>query len=98
MEKLQLDCANYTFQYDKELEEENQLVQVLQKWLLEQPHLAACPTDPRYLLKYLRGCKYNMDKSKRKIEMALTLRSLLPELYTGWDPTSPEIQAVLDYG
>lgn len=54
--------------------------------------------DAKYLLKYLRGCKYSMEKCKKKLEMTLTLRTVLPEIFDEWDPMSPETQAALNLG
>ena len=45
-----------------------------------------------YLLKYIRGCKYSLEKTKQKLDLALTLRNALPEFFSGWDPKSPEMQ------
>ena len=50
------------------------------------------------LLKYLRGCKYSLEKTKKKLEMTLTMRTLLPEFFSGWDPMSPENQVALSLG
>ena len=50
------------------------------------------------LLKYLRGCKYSLEKTKKKLEMTLTMRTLLPEFFSGWDPMLPEIQEALSVG
>lgn len=50
------------------------------------------------LLKYLRGCKYSLEKTKKKIDLMMTLRTALPEFFSGWDPMSPENQAALSLG
>ena len=53
--------------------------------------------DTRSLLDFLRRCKYNMEETKQKIDMVLTLRNKLPE-FSDWNPMSPDIQAALSVG
>lgn len=54
--------------------------------------------EDKMLLKYLRGCKYSMEKVKTKLDLTLTLRNALPEFFLGWDPLKPEMQTALSYG
>ena len=39
-----------------------------------------------------------MEKTKYKLDMTLTLRNALPEIFSGWDPMSPEMQLTLSIG
>jgi hypothetical protein len=39
-----------------------------------------------------------MEKTKKKLDLTLTLRSALPEFFSEWDPLSPENQAALSVG
>ena len=39
-----------------------------------------------------------MEKTKKKLEMTLTMRTLLPEFFSEWDPMLPEIQEALSAG
>jgi len=50
------------------------------------------------LIDFARGCKYSLEKTKRKIDTFLTLRTALPEFFRGWDPLRPELQAALAVG
>ena len=54
--------------------------------------------DSIFLLNYLRGCKYSLEKAKQKIDLAFTLRNALPEFFSGWDPMQPEMQEALKLG
>ncbi len=47
---------------------------------------------------FLRGCKYSLEKAKKKIDTSMTVRNLLPEFFSGWDPTRPEMQRALSLG
>ncbi|KAK4010341.1 hypothetical protein OUZ56_019487 [Daphnia magna] len=87
---------------EKELSEDEHLrtqsVMALREWVKKQPHLQAMPLDAKFLLRYLRGCKYSMEKTKKKLDLTLTLRTALPEFFSGWDPMSPENQEALSLG
>jgi hypothetical protein len=39
-----------------------------------------------------------MEKAKKKLDLTLTMRTALPEFFDGWDPLSPENQAILSIG
>ena len=85
-------------QLEEDDERRAQNVHIIREWLKKQPHLRSCPTDSQYLLKYLRGCKYSLEKTKYKMDLTLTLRSILPEFFSGWDPLKPEVQKALSCG
>ncbi|KAK4010343.1 hypothetical protein OUZ56_019489 [Daphnia magna] len=87
---------------EKELSEDDHLrtqsVLALREWAKKQPHLQAMPLDAKFLLRYLRGCKYSLEKVKKKLDMTLTLRTALPEYFSDWDPMTPENQLILSMG
>ncbi|XP_046638354.1 retinaldehyde-binding protein 1-like [Daphnia pulicaria] len=87
---------------EKELGEDEhrrtESVLALREWAKKQPHLQAMPLDAKFLLRYLRGCKFSMEKAKKKLDLTLTMRAALPEFFDGWDPLSPENQAILSIG
>ena len=85
-------------QLEEDDERRAQNVQIIREWLKKQPHLRSCPTDSQYLLKFLRGCKYSLEKTKYKMDLTLTLRTMLPEFFSGWDPLKPENQKALACG
>lgn len=45
----------------------NEQVEVIQKWFLDNPKING-QNDPRTILFFLRGCKFNVDKAKKKIK------------------------------
>lgn len=57
----------------------NNLVKILKTWLQQQPHLKA-NTDDEFLIAFLRGCKYSLEKAKSKIDKFFTLKTKFPEL------------------
>ncbi|XP_017146987.1 alpha-tocopherol transfer protein [Drosophila miranda] len=52
----------------------------LREWLSKQPHLRARQED-QFLVGFLRGCKFSLEKSKSKIEHFYTIKTLMPELF-----------------
>ena len=51
-----------------------------------------------YIINFIRGCKYNLEKVKRKLDCTMTMRGALPEFFSGWNPFAPELQAILKLG
>lgn len=63
-------------------ENPNQIQQNLEQfreWIRKSPHLKS-RTDDQFLITFLRGCKYSLEKAKQKLDMYYTLRTHLPEL------------------
>ena len=58
----------------------------------------ACSADEHYLTIYARGCKYDLDKMKQKIENNYLYKAAYPQIFADWDPFNPEIQAILSLG
>ncbi|XP_039956273.1 alpha-tocopherol transfer protein-like [Bactrocera tryoni] len=54
-------------------------IAALRAWLLKQPHLKTRQSD-QFLVNFLRGCKFSLEKAKRKLDQYYTLRATLPEL------------------
>ncbi|XP_075169008.1 alpha-tocopherol transfer protein-like isoform X1 [Haematobia irritans] len=49
-------------------------LQMLKDWIRTQPHLKA-RTDDQFLIQFLRGCKYSLEKAKQKLDCYFTLKS-----------------------
>ncbi|XP_071443165.1 alpha-tocopherol transfer protein-like [Hetaerina americana] len=81
----------------KDLNEEpsknEESLQHIKDWMEKQPHLPQMIDDQR-LMTFLRGCKFSLEKTKRKLDMYYTMRTALPEFFANRDPTRPEIQQV----
>jgi len=73
-------------------------IRTIREWLQKQPHLCHCEMEDRNILAFARGCKYSIEKTKRKLDLMLTMRSALPEFFSGCDPYRPEVQALLKVG
>ncbi|GJQ86157.1 hypothetical protein Trydic_g13437 [Trypoxylus dichotomus] len=72
-------------------------IKYLKEWLSQQKYLKA-RTDDQWLLTFLRGCKFSLEKTKEKLDTYYTMRTLVPEFFKDRDPFSPKIQEVLKAG
>lgn len=66
-------------------------------WIESCPHLKA-RTDDQFLVSFLRGCKYKLEKAKKKLDMFYTLRTHMPELMLDRDPLDRKLSAIIRLG
>ncbi|XP_075218035.1 alpha-tocopherol transfer protein-like [Lycorma delicatula] len=66
----------------------------IKDWLKRQPHLPQFDDDGR-IMTFLRGCKFSLEKTKRKLDMYFTMRTACPEFFSDRDPTRFELQEVM---
>ncbi|KAH8234405.1 hypothetical protein KR038_009116, partial [Drosophila bunnanda] len=52
----------------------------LRDWLAKQPYLRA-RQDDQFLIGFLRGCKFSLEKTKSKLDHFYTIKTLMPELF-----------------
>lgn len=69
----------------------------LRTWISKQAHLRA-RTDDQFLITYLRGSKYSLERAKEKIDLNFTVRSLMPEMFESRDPTDPITLEIIKLG
>lgn len=55
-------------------------IESLRDWVLKQPHLHAC-TDDQFLLAFLRGTKFSLERAKQKFDRFYTLQASIPEVF-----------------
>ncbi|KAM8711088.1 hypothetical protein ACLKA7_000251 [Drosophila subpalustris] len=55
-------------------------LQALRDWLAKQPHLR-CRQDDQFLVAFLRGCKFSLEKAKSKLDHFYTIKTMMPELF-----------------
>lgn len=70
---------------------------VLREWIAKQNHLKA-RTDDQFLVAFLRGCKYSLERTKEKIDMYYTIRGAIPEFFSNRDPMDKVNSKVIDSG
>ncbi|XP_075164997.1 alpha-tocopherol transfer protein-like [Haematobia irritans] len=69
----------------------------LKEWIQQQPHLKA-NMDDQFLVAFLRGCKYSLEKAKGKIDKFYTLRTKFPELFCTFDVDDPKFRELFRLG
>lgn len=72
-------------------------VDALRSWLQQATHIKS-RDDDQFLVTFLRGCKYSLEKAKKKIEMYYTARTITPEFFANRDPTDKFLGEIIDLG
>lgn len=53
-------------------------------------------SDDQWILAFLRGCKFSLERTKEKIDAYYTIKSALPEFFKNRDPMAPVAQDILN--
>ncbi|KAK4879673.1 hypothetical protein RN001_007819 [Aquatica leii] len=69
----------------------------IREWISKQPHLKV-KTDDQWLINMLRCCKFSLEKTKKRIDLLCSIKTLTPEVFENRDPFLPEIQGLLNCG
>jgi len=77
--ELQKNAIQILNEVPKKLDDD---IAALRDWIRQQPHLKA-RTDDQFLVNFLRGCKFSLERTKAKIDRFYTLRTKYPEFYLG---------------
>lgn len=72
-------------------------IEALRTWISKQPHLRT-RTDDQYLVTFLRGSKYSLERAKEKIDLLRTVKTLMPEMFIGRDPTEQITSEIIKLG
>ncbi|XP_075164990.1 alpha-tocopherol transfer protein-like [Haematobia irritans] len=69
----------------------------LRDWLKLQPHLKVRDED-QFLIQFLRGCKYSLERAKQKIDLFYSLKSKYPEMMNVTNVDDPKFREVCRLG
>ncbi|XP_067007751.1 retinol-binding protein pinta [Anabrus simplex] len=72
-------------------------IEKMRAWLETQPHLNA-RKDVMSILRFLRGCKYDLTKAQFKMTNFYEMRAKVPEWFSQRDPTLQQLQELLTIG
>jgi CRAL/TRIO domain len=72
-------------------------LEAFREWIKKSPHIKA-RTDDQFLVTFLRGCKYSLERAKQKLDMFYTLRTHIPEMMESRDPQDEKIAAIIKLG
>ncbi|KAF5271383.1 hypothetical protein FQA39_LY08181 [Lamprigera yunnana] len=78
-------------------EQINNDLEYIRDWISKQPHLKV-KTDDQWLVNMLRCCRYSLEKTKKRIELLCTIKTVFPEIFLDRNPFSPELQLLLSLG
>lgn len=81
-------------QLNEEPEKIHEAIEAFRQWLKKSPHLKA-RSDDQFLVMFLRGCKYSLERAKTKFDMYYTLRTHVPEIFSDRDPNDARLQEIL---
>lgn len=70
---------------------------IFKEWIKKSAHLRT-RTDDQFLIAFLRGCKYSLEMSKKKLDMFYTLRTHIPEMISDRDPLNEKLQQIIKLG
>jgi len=73
-------------------------VVALQTYLCTQPHLQRVRRDELFLRQFYRGCNYDLDKTKEKLDYFFCVKTNLPAWFDNWDPSQTKIRRILESG
>ncbi|XP_053623850.1 uncharacterized protein LOC128682872 [Plodia interpunctella] len=76
----------------------NSDIKALREWLDKQPHMHKIKPSDQWLLAFLRGSKFSLERSKEKLDMYYTLKGLVPEFFANRDPLDTGLQEMLRLG
>lgn len=72
-------------------------IRLIKEWISSQPHLRA-RTEDQWILHFLRGCKFSLQKTKQKIDSYYSLRTIVPEIHADRDTSSTEFREFINAG
>jgi hypothetical protein len=72
-------------------------LELLKEWIRQSPHLTV-RMDDQFLVTFLRGCKFSLEKAKQKFDLYYTVRSHLPEVMLNRDPLEERLRAIIRLG
>ncbi|XP_075167489.1 retinol-binding protein pinta-like [Haematobia irritans] len=67
------------------------------EWIKQQPHLRA-RMDDQFLIAFLRGCKYSLEKAKTKLDNFYTYKEKYPDLLKRPNIEDPKVRELIRLG
>ncbi|XP_005189925.2 retinol-binding protein pinta [Musca domestica] len=72
-------------------------LQALKLWIQAEPHLRA-RTDDQFLIQFLRGCKYSLERAKEKIDLFYSLKTKYPSMFGSIDVDDGKFRTIHNMG
>lgn len=72
-------------------------LEIFREWIKKSPHIKS-RSDDQFLVNFLRGCKYSLERAKQKFDLYHTLKTHVPELTKNRDPLNAKVLAAIKQG
>jgi hypothetical protein len=72
-------------------------LQAIKDWLNKNPHITG-RIDDQFLVAFLRGCKFSLERVKEKLDAYYTIRTSIPEIIENRDPLHEKTLRLLKLG
>lgn len=72
-------------------------LEAFREWIKKSSHIKS-RTDDQFLVNFLRGCKYSLERAKEKFDLYHTLKTHLPELTKNRDPLDKNVLDMIRQG
>uniref|UniRef100_A0A336K545 CSON001566 protein n=1 Tax=Culicoides sonorensis TaxID=179676 RepID=A0A336K545_CULSO len=72
-------------------------LQAIRDWLAKSPHIKA-RTDDQFLIGFLRGCKYSLERVKEKFDLYYSIRRAIPEVFASRNPRLDRVREIIRLG
>ncbi|KAL0267089.1 UNVERIFIED_CONTAM: hypothetical protein PYX00_009450 [Menopon gallinae] len=69
--------------------------QLVKDWMKCQPHLPSDKYDEDIIDIFIRGCKFNLERIKYKLDNYFTVRTVSPELFGDWNPCGETLKEAM---
>lgn len=69
-------------------------IEVFREWINKSPYIKG-RTDDQFLLTFLRGCKFSIEKAKQKYDLFYTLKTHMP-IFKNRDPLNEKNNYILE--
>nr|CAH7768952.1 unnamed protein product [Callosobruchus chinensis] len=87
------DVINVISRLGKSLKEFDETKEVIRKWSQRQPHFPEVPCD-ELIESFLVTNRFLVERTKEKLDMYYTIRSLLPECFNNKNPKLPNMKEI----
>lgn len=72
-------------------------LEAFKEWIKKSPHIKS-RDDDQFLVNFLRGSKYSLEKAKQKFDLYYTLKTHIPELTKNRDPLNEKVLGSIRQG
>lgn len=72
-------------------------IETMRIWIKQNTHIKS-RDDDQFIVSFLRGCKFSLEKAKKKIELFYTARTNTPEFFANRDVNDKTLQEIMEHG